>query len=824
MNAHPLYSPTRCEFDRKLIEQLDGAGPRYTSYPTADRFGQAFGEADYRRALGQRKIGANRRPLSLYVHVPFCNTVCYYCGCNKIITKDKSRADRYLDYLEKEVDLVCRAVGSREKVAQLHFGGGTPTFLSDAQLERVMGMLKSRFDFLPEGEYSIEIDPRKVGRDTVFHLAALGFNRMSVGIQDFDPAVQAAVNRVQSEEETVEVIEAARTAGFRSVSVDLIYGLPLQTRESVAATLARVIAIGPDRVALYNYAHLPQLFMPQRRIDEAELPTPAVKLDILQDAVAALEKAGYVFIGMDHFAKPDDDLARALAEGRLQRNFQGYSTHADCDMVGLGVSSIGKVGGSYVPEGARQLLRRARRWQAAGDARLPDGRRRRAAPLGDPGADVPLLAVGAGDRGGVRHQVCRLLRRRDAQARRTGAAGLAVVRRRVPAGDPARALPDPQHRDGVRPPPAREGDPRALLEDDLTGRAGRGLSLKLFVMYPRTLSLTGFFHVPVDPARTRVRPRRHLPAPFLVAHRTDRGVPMPQTTRILLPESAIPTHWYNVVADMPNPPEPVLGADGQALSPDALSAIFPDALIEQEVSRERWIPIPQEVRELYPLWRPTALVRAHRLEAALGTPARIYYKYEGASPAGSHKLNSALPQAYYNKREGITRLTTETGAGQWGSSLSFAGGVFGIDVRVYMVRVSYQQKPFRRSMMQTWGAEVLASPSELTVSGRAALAAHPDSPGSLGLAIAEAVEEAAGRADTNYALGSVLNHVLLHQTVIGLEAKQQFEIAGDWPDMIFAPCGGGSNFGGIAFPFLADNAAGKKPCLLYTSPSPPRRS
>ena len=289
---------------------------------------------------------------------------------------------------------------------------------------------------------------------------------------------------------------------------------------------------------------------------------------------------------------------------------------------------------------------------------------------------------------------------------------------------------------------------------------------------------------------------------------------MPQTTRILLPESAIPTHWYNVVADMPNPPEPVLGADGQALSPDALSAIFPDALIEQEVSRERWIPIPQEVRELYPLWRPTALVRAHRLEAALGTPARIYYKYEGASPAGSHKLNSALPQAYYNKREGITRLTTETGAGQWGSSLSFAGGVFGIDVRVYMVRVSYQQKPFRRSMMQTWGAEVLASPSELTVSGRAALAAHPDSPGSLGLAIAEAVEEAAGRADTNYALGSVLNHVLLHQTVIGLEAKQQFEIAGDWPDMIFAPCGGGSNFGGIAFPFLADNAAGKKPVRL----------
>ncbi|MCP9759382.1 oxygen-independent coproporphyrinogen III oxidase [Aquitalea sp. S1-19] len=348
MSAAQIFSPSRFEFDRKLIEQLDGSGPRYTSYPTADRFGPAFGEADYLRVLSQRRIGANRKAISLYVHIPFCNTVCYYCGCNKIITKDKARADLYLDYLEKEIKLVTAAMGGREQLVQLHFGGGTPTFLSDAQLERLMGMLKAHFDFKPEGEYSIEIDPRKVGRETVFKLAALGFNRMSVGIQDFDPAVQQAVNRVQSEEETLAVIAAAREAGFKSVSVDLIYGLPLQTPASVAATLAKVIAISPDRVALYNYAHLPTVFMPQRRINEAELPSAAAKLDILQSSVKQLADAGYVFIGMDHFAKPEDDLSRALAEGRLQRNFQGYSTHADCDMIGLGVSSIGKVRASFV--------------------------------------------------------------------------------------------------------------------------------------------------------------------------------------------------------------------------------------------------------------------------------------------------------------------------------------------------------------------------------------------------------------------------------------------------------------------------------------------
>lgn len=293
---------------------------------------------------------------------------------------------------------------------------------------------------------------------------------------------------------------------------------------------------------------------------------------------------------------------------------------------------------------------------------------------------------------------------------------------------------------------------------------------------------------------------------------------MPQT-KFWLPESDIPTHWYNVVADMPNAPAPVLGPDGHPIGPDALSAIFPNAVIEQEVSRERWIPIPEPVREIYQMWRPTCLVRAHRLEAALGTPAHIYYKYEGASPAGSHKLNSAIAQAYYNKQEGVTRMTTETGAGQWGSSLALAGQMFGIDVRIYMVKVSYQQKPFRRSMMQTWGATVLASPSMETASGRDALAKDPNNPGSLGLAIAEAVEEAASRADTNYGLGSVLNHVLLHQTVIGLEAKKQFEMAGEYPDMIFAPCGGGSNFGGVAFPFLADKAAGRDVRLVAVEPA-----
>jgi len=290
-------------------------------------------------------------------------------------------------------------------------------------------------------------------------------------------------------------------------------------------------------------------------------------------------------------------------------------------------------------------------------------------------------------------------------------------------------------------------------------------------------------------------------------------------TRITLDESEIPTHWYNVVADMPNPPAPPLAPDGTPLTPASLAAIFPPALIEQEISASRWIAIPDPVRAAYRLWRPSPLHRAERLEAALGTPARIYYKYEGVSPAGSHKPNTAVAQAFYNREAGVRRLATETGAGQWGSALAMAGSMFGIAVRVYMVRVSFEQKPFRRSMMQTWGAEVIASPSDRTAAGRQIRAQDPESPGSLGIAISEAVEEAAGRPDTNYALGSVLNHVLLHQTVIGLEAKAQLEKIGAYPDAVFACCGGGSNFGGIAFPFFADKAAGRDVRLVAVEPT-----
>ena len=281
-----------------------------------------------------------------------------------------------------------------------------------------------------------------------------------------------------------------------------------------------------------------------------------------------------------------------------------------------------------------------------------------------------------------------------------------------------------------------------------------------------------------------------------------------ENLRVQLDESDIPTHWYNVVADMPNPPSPPLGPDGKPVGPERMLAIFPETVLAQEMSGERWIEIPEEVRRAYQLWRPSPLCRARRLEQMLGTPAKIFYKYEGVSPTGSHKPNSAVPQAYLNKIAGVKRLTTETGAGQWGSSLAFAGQMFGIAVRIYMVKISYEQKPYRRSMMRTWGAEVFASPTNMTHAGRQMLEADPNSQGSLGAAISEAVEEAVSRDDTKYALGSVLNHVLLHQTVIGLEAKKQMDKIGEYPDMIFAPCGGGSNFAGIAFPFLADNAAG----------------
>ena len=276
-------------------------------------------------------------------------------------------------------------------------------------------------------------------------------------------------------------------------------------------------------------------------------------------------------------------------------------------------------------------------------------------------------------------------------------------------------------------------------------------------------------------------------------------------TKILLDEKEMPTRWYNIQADMPNLPKPPLNpVTKQPVGPADLSVIFPMELIKQEVSQERWIDIPEEVQKIYHLWRPSPVMRAHRLEKALDTPAKIYYKYEGVSPAGSHKLNTAVPQAYFNMKEGIMRLATETGAGQWGVALSQACNFFGMECLVYMVKVSYHQKPYRRSMMQIFGSNVVASPSELTESGRRILAENPESPGSLGIAISEAVEDAAKRDDTNYALGSVLNHVLLHQSVIGLEAKAQLAKDDAYPDVVIACCGGGSNFGGMAFPFVYD--------------------
>ena len=340
------HTPTLFDFDRELIASLPASGPRYTSYPTADRFHDGFRQPEYTAVLGNTLSGS-LKPVSLYVHIPFCNVICYYCGCNKIITKDTGKADEYLTYLEKEMALLAPHLHGKHQLAQLHFGGGTPTFLSDAQLERVFRMIREHFELLPDGEYSIEIDPRKVSRESVFKLGELGFNRMSVGIQDFDPKVQAAVNRIQTVEETREVIEAAREAGFKSISVDLIYGLPHQSVQSIKPTLETVLSLSPDRLALYHYAHLPHIFKPQRRIDTNAVPSSEEKLDILQYAVKLLDERGYVFIGMDHFAKPEDELAIALREGRLQRNFQGYSTYADCDLIALGVSGIGKVGSTY---------------------------------------------------------------------------------------------------------------------------------------------------------------------------------------------------------------------------------------------------------------------------------------------------------------------------------------------------------------------------------------------------------------------------------------------------------------------------------------------
>ena len=331
--------------DKDLCRRFDISGPRYTSYPTADRFQSDPGAQLLVDALRHRP--APEQPLSLYVHLPFCSTVCYYCGCNKVITKDHSKSSRYLDYLEREIDLQLAELAGTRTVTQLHWGGGTPTFLNDAEMARLMGILKSRFNFLPDGEYSIEIDPRSVDPGRAHTLAELGFNRMSLGIQDFDPLVQQAVNRIQTFEQTRDVLLAARDAGFKSVSVDLIYGLPRQTLDGFKATLEKTLSLAPDRIALYSYAHLPQIFMPQRRIHDTELPKAEDKLSLMAMAIETLVEAGYVFIGMDHFARPDDELALAQKAGKLHRNFQGYSTHAELDLLAFGVSAIAKVGPVY---------------------------------------------------------------------------------------------------------------------------------------------------------------------------------------------------------------------------------------------------------------------------------------------------------------------------------------------------------------------------------------------------------------------------------------------------------------------------------------------
>ena len=333
----------------ELLRRFDVPGPRYTSYPTADRFVEAFGKEDYIQALHQRRSAASARalPLSLYVHIPFCESLCYYCACNKIITRHHERGTEYLRYLSREVDLHVAQLGTGHAVSQLHLGGGSPTFLSDDEIADLMGMLRRNFNLAPGGEYSIEVDPRTVDAARLKALAAMGFNRLSFGVQDFDPAVQKAVHRIQPAEQVFALVDAAREIGFESVNVDLIYGLPQQSPESFDRTLEQVTRLRPDRIALYAYAHLPERFKPQRRIIAAELPQAGAKVSMLARSLAAFQAGGYVYVGMDHFALPDDSLAIAKRQGRLHRNFQGYSTQPDCDIIALGVSAIGRVGATY---------------------------------------------------------------------------------------------------------------------------------------------------------------------------------------------------------------------------------------------------------------------------------------------------------------------------------------------------------------------------------------------------------------------------------------------------------------------------------------------
>ncbi|WP_447591815.1 oxygen-independent coproporphyrinogen III oxidase [Aquipseudomonas campi] len=334
-------------WDADLIRRYDLPGPRYTSYPTAVQFDNSIGSFDLMHALRDSRKAV--RPLSLYVHVPFCANICYYCACNKVVTKDRGRALPYLERLEKEITSIACHLDRQQVVEQLHFGGGTPTFLSHDELRRLMGHLREHFTLLDDdsGDYGIEIDPREADWSTMGLLRELGFNRVSLGVQDLDPVVQRAVNRLQSLDETRAIVEAARTLQFRSVNIDLIYGLPKQNPQSFARTVAEVIALQPDRLSVFNYAHLPERFMPQRRINTDDLPSPVEKLAMLQGSIEQLTAAGYRYIGMDHFALPDDELATAQEDGTLQRNFQGYTTHGHCDLIGLGVSAISQIGDLY---------------------------------------------------------------------------------------------------------------------------------------------------------------------------------------------------------------------------------------------------------------------------------------------------------------------------------------------------------------------------------------------------------------------------------------------------------------------------------------------
>jgi oxygen-independent coproporphyrinogen III oxidase len=333
----------------ELLTQFDVPGPRYTSYPTADRFVEAFSQVDLKQALEFRTqgMGPTNKPLSLYVHIPFCESLCYYCACHKIITKHPERAAPYLQCLKREIELYTDAMGLGQSVSQLHLGGGTPTFLSDAELGELMAMIKESFHLTAGGEYSVEVDPRTVNPERLAFLHTLGFNRLSFGVQDFDLAVQKAVNRIQPAEQVFDLVRSARQLGFDSINIDLIYGLPQQTPTSFERTMKQVKDLRPDRIALYAYAHLPERFKPQRRILVAQLPAAVGKIAMLSKSMETLLNAGYVYVGMDHFALPDDALAVAKRQGRLHRNFQGYSTQADCDLIGLGVSAIGRMGATY---------------------------------------------------------------------------------------------------------------------------------------------------------------------------------------------------------------------------------------------------------------------------------------------------------------------------------------------------------------------------------------------------------------------------------------------------------------------------------------------